>query len=461
MWREGIRLIIGWLRRTVTQPFEELTRWQRAARFAYDLGRYGAHQLQEDRAPQMAAALAFRTLFGLAPVLVMGMILVKSVRGSRAILQSLHELCVAAGLDKIHVVPTSQFEAKPDGSAITLAEWLENLAGQLANMNLSAIGWVGLAVIIYAAIGLMVTIENSFNIIYRAPGGRPWVRRVPMYWFILTVSPVLFGLASYVNNQFTDWVASVDTWQWLLFTAQVLWSFGLVWLFMFAVYSLVPNTHVSLRPAFVGAFVAAVLLMAGKHTLGAYLGSAFSINQLYGSLGLVPLFMFWVYLMWAGVLFGLQVSATLQMLDGRSLDEVDHRQTRTGMIDPAAVLTIMEVAAERFVEGRPATSPQLADITSLPEPTIVRIVQRLVQDGWLHRVEDRETAFSLAKPPEQIDANELMDLGFRMVDEGGSGRSSALVQRLRDAQQTAASGISLAALIDGLPASSTFTVAPD
>ncbi|MBC8353809.1 MAG: YihY family inner membrane protein [Planctomycetes bacterium] len=447
MMREGIRLIISWLRRAVTQPFEELNRWQRAARFGYDLGRYGAHQLQEDRAPQMAAALAFRTLFGLAPVLVVGMILVKSIKGSDAILRSLNELFVAAGLDKIHVVAASQVAAESDGSAITLAQWLENLAGQLANMNLSAIGWVGLAVIVYAAIGLMVTIENSFNIICRASSGRPWIRRVPLYWFLLTVSPALLGLASYVNNQFTDWIASVDTWHWLLFTARALWSFGLMWLFMFAVYTLVPNSTVSLRPAMVGALVAAVLLTVGKHTLGAYLGSAFAINQLYGSLGLVPLFMFWVYLMWVGVLFGLQVSATLQLLRGRSLDEVDHRHARTGMIDPASILAVTEVIAEHFVAGQPVTSGQVADVTSIPEPTIARIIERLVHGGWLHRVRDRETAVSLAKPPEQIMANELIAIGFRMVDEGGQESCSAFVQQLRDAQQTVADGISLAAIV--------------
>ena len=41
----------------------------------------------------------------------------------------------------------------------------ENLTRQLVNTDMAAVELVGLAVIIYAAIGLMVTIENSFNII--------------------------------------------------------------------------------------------------------------------------------------------------------------------------------------------------------------------------------------------------------------------------------------------------------
>ena len=447
MLREGIRLIIRWLRRAVTQPFEELNRCQRAARFAYDLSRYGARQLREDRAPQMASALAFRTLFGLAPVLVVATILIKAVKGPEGILRLLHEMLLAAGLDKIAAGPTFEGMAEPSGTSVTLAEWMENLTGQLVETNLSAIGWVGLAVIVYAAIGLMATIENSFNIIYRAPDGRPWTRRVPLYWFVLTISPVLVGLTSYMNNLFTDWIASVHAWHWLLFTCQTLWSFSLTWLFIFAVYTLVPNSMVKFQPALVGALVATVLLGIGKNTLGAYLGCAFSINQLYGSLGLVPLFMFWVYLMWLAVLFGLQVGATLQMLHGRSLDEIDRPQARTSMVDPASVLTVMEITVEHFVRGQPVTPRQIADITSIHEATIARIVEHLILEGWLHRVEHPGTTISLAKPPETMKANEFIEIGFRMVDESGQGRSSALTKQLRDAQQAVADGVTLATLV--------------
>ena len=69
------------LKRVITQPQEELTRWQMTVRFAYDLGRYGAAQLRRDRAPQMAAALSFRTLFGLLPVMVVGAVMLRAFRG--------------------------------------------------------------------------------------------------------------------------------------------------------------------------------------------------------------------------------------------------------------------------------------------------------------------------------------------------------------------------------------------
>ena len=55
---ERIEQVTDWVKRVITQPRSELTRWQKRVRFAYDLGRYGAKQLDEDNASQMAAALA-------------------------------------------------------------------------------------------------------------------------------------------------------------------------------------------------------------------------------------------------------------------------------------------------------------------------------------------------------------------------------------------------------------------
>ncbi len=76
MLRRNANAAFHWLKRVVSQPREELNRWQQAARFAYDLGRFGARQLRHDQAPQMAAALAFRALLGLVPVLVVGTVLI-------------------------------------------------------------------------------------------------------------------------------------------------------------------------------------------------------------------------------------------------------------------------------------------------------------------------------------------------------------------------------------------------
>lgn len=435
--------LVQWLKRVVTQPRSELDRWQRAARFAYDLGRFGTKQLHHDRAPQMAAALAFRALFALFPVLVVGTILVRAVIGIDEFLKVIDTLLVSANLHEVKVVLPGAANVHSE----TLGQWLDNLIGEAASINLVAVGWVGLAVVLYGAIGLMVTIENVFNIIYRAPDGRPWTRRVPLYWFLLTVSPVAIGLAAYVNGHFENWIDTVHAWQWALVTARILWSCFASWLVILAIYVLIPNARVELRPAMIGAFVAVVLLQFGLRTLGAYLQNAFAISQLYGSLGLIPLFMFWVYLMWLAVLFGLEVSATLQMLHGRRLQEMEQKRELSGFVDPTSIVWVAEIIAGRFYEGRPTTAQDISDQTQIPQPTVVRMFERLIEAGLVNRLDHSAGAVSLARPPEQVAARDLIEIGFSLVDEGDASGRSHLFERLRQAQKTLASEMTLASLV--------------
>jgi membrane protein len=300
MVRTRIQPVIDWLKRVVTEPRTELTRWQRAVRFMIDLSHAGVRQLRTDQAPQMAGALAFRTLFSLLPVLVVATVLVKAMMGPDQFQTTLTD---AAGWTAEQLgIQHFELEASDGTTELVQVElWLrDTIIVPAMKIEWRALGAIGVAVVIYAAIGLMVTIEKSFNAVLRAPEGRSWLWRITVYWTVLTVSPLaiamLIAIDRWFDGMIKDLAGAEGTagWQWLLGTSNVVWSFGAIWLFMTAVYKLVPNTTVRLRAALTGAFVAAILLEIGRRTMGAYIGRPLTVNLLYGSLGLIPLFMFWV-----------------------------------------------------------------------------------------------------------------------------------------------------------------------
>ncbi len=444
--RERIYSVLDWLKRVVHEPRSELTKWQKAVRFVNDLGRHGAKQLQQDRAPQMAAALSFRTLFGLLPVLVVGTITVKAVGQFDAFLGILERFFAGIGLDNFQV-QLANAEVGGDVEGQTLSAWLLELVGQVEHINLAAITWVGVVVLIYSAISLLVTIEGSFNIIYRAPEGRSWARRVPIYWTVITLAPGAIAMSMYVDRQFAMFLEGSDTGSWFLQSTPVLWSFVATWLVLFVVYKLLPNSTVGIKPALAGAFMAAVLLEIGKRTMGAYLENAISISQLYGSLGLIPLFMFWVYLMWLVVLFGLEVSAILQLLGGRRMEEYEPKHKPTGVVDPASVLAVMEVVARRFEEGRKTVTREITEETGIAETTVILMIEHLVEQGFLHRLDQEEPAVILARPPDQIPAQSLIEVGFLLADEAGMAQGCGMLHHLREAQRKRASGSTLASIL--------------
>jgi membrane protein len=453
MFRDHLKRVTDWMKRVVTQPQGELTRWQRAARFGYDLGRYGARQLREDRATEMAAALAFRTLFAVFPVVVVGMVIYQGLRGVEHFHELVTEIVDRAGFYDVEVVASEPspeaLPPDPPHEAVTLGDWVQRFVAQVADVRLETLGWIGLLVVIYAAVTMMVTIEDAFNTIYRAPEGRSWVRRIPVYWTILTMGPLAIGGIFFIDARMDAWMQQADAWEWTLSFIRMAWGLGVIWLALFAMFVLAPNTTIAWRPAMVGAFVAAIGLLLGKEFLAGYIATFLTVRQLFGALGFVPLFMFWVYVMWLVVLFGLEVSASLQMVGPRRhIEEMEERrQQRTGMLDPASILLVMEAVAQRFNEGKMTTTRRLAEMTDMPEAMVSHMIDRLCRAELVCRVESEEGAVTLARPPEQITADRLMEIGFGLTDETDAMRRSELLRKLREAQRDLTRDTTLATLV--------------
>jgi membrane protein len=447
MLRRLIHDVVEWTTRVVTHPREELTHWQATARFWYDLARVGGRQLREDRALQMAAALAFHTLFALMPLAIVSTALFKGMQGVDKLKSLVHQLVQTAGLDAVRIMPAAAGDAS-GAESISLGVWLEDMIGTFGTIDLETLGLLGFALMMYAAVAMMVTVEDCFNTIYRAPEGRPWLRRVPVYWTVLTVGPIGIALLFLVDTHVGRWIASVDASGGLFRVLGVVWSIGLITLMLLGTFVLLPNTHVSWRSAVGGAFVSAVLLHVGKVGLAAYVNNAFSFSQLYGPLGFVPVLMIWTYAMWICILFGVEVAAIVQRLGGRrdELEEMERLRLKSGMVDSASVLLLMEVVAEGFESGRAVSLGHVVEETGLPEAVAAEILDTLSQQGFLHRVASLEASFTLARPPEDITAGSLIECGQGMLHDRHGRRKSQAIEALRQAQRSLAADTTLAAL---------------
>jgi YihY family inner membrane protein len=433
---------LHWLRQSVTEPQRNLDEVQRRVRDAFEIGRFCLRHLSQDRAPQMAASLAFRTLFGILPVLVVVTIAARSLLGDR-FQDTSKQIIGALGLNEIKIIPP-EIAGAANSDPVGLGEWVDGIVATASNIDLSALGWVGVAIVIFSAIWVMVTIENSFNVIYRARSGRSWTKRLLVYWCVLTFGPVMLGVMPWLSGQLSTLIATLPHWLWLATTIKVVSSIFMFWIFMFAVYMWVPNARVQFKPALIGAFVTAILLEIGKRSLGAYMQNAFSVSSLYGSLGLIPVFMFWMYLTWMFVLVGLEVSAILQALRGRDLRAM-HDEDLGGLIDPAAILPVMSTISRAFEHGRALATEQVVVETGLRTAVVRTMLDRLERRGFLHHVE-RDDSFALARPPEQISAGELMDVAFELVDDTAYKVRTPMLERLREVQRGLAANTTLAGL---------------
>ena len=452
--------LTAYLRRLISKPIGELSRAQRTLRFAVDLSRHCARELQRNQATQMAAAMTYRTIFSLVPIAVLMLLVFRAFGGFEQVGADLQtQVYGYLGLSSIALPVGVEGEVDTELRA-RADEILGNLAAQASDVNVGSIGVVGLALLIWAALALLITVEQNFNRIYSCPTGRAWHLRVPIYWAVITLGPVLLFVSVYVAGALVGrvehmaggWLSAVAAW--LSRGTALLAS----WLLLFLMYVLMPNTRVRLRPALVGSLVGALLWEAGKWGFKLYATRAVSYSVLYGSLGLVPLFLLWMYLTWLIVLFGLEITYTLQALRAREFEKAAARRNQLQVYDGRWLVPVMTRIARAFVRGE-ATAPEtLATDLSLPQPAVVQIAGVLQSAGLIHTVSDHgasdgEGGYTLARRPEDITVSALLELGRSLgIDAAGKGDEPgwAMVDRLDAAQQREAGDQTLAGLlVDG------------
>ena len=100
--------------------------------------------------------------------------------------------------------------------------------------------------------------------------------------------------------------------------------------------------------------------------------------------------MFWVYTMWIFVLFGLEVSAIVQVLRGRSPAVLNRGEGTPGMIEPSIVLRVLQEAGRAFDDGTPVEVDQVANQLGLPVASTRVIIERLADRGVLVRLQETE-----------------------------------------------------------------------
>lgn len=454
-----LHAIMDAIKRLLSQPDEELDRWGKAGKNSILFALRAGQELVEDRAPQMAAALSYRTVFSLVPTLVLALVGLRVFYGGGLIEASMDELLDYLGLSEIAVSAPSDAGAEDgageqEGAAgngettATAADWIQDLVNRVQGLNFAAIGAVGALLLIYAALALLIEIERAFNIIYKAPRGRNPVGRVVNYWTILTLGPIGVIASFYVGERLAATVDEIGGAR-VFEGIGALVNFAISWLLLTLAYTIIPNTRVAKRPALTGAFVAAALWEIGKWGFTTYLDFSSGYARLYGSLALIPIFLLWIYITWLVILFGLEVSYAMQTLDVTKRRWRGSTRPDLAMVDAGACVAVLGVIARRFEGGEPTDVSDLSAELDIGDSVASRIARRLVETDLVRRVEgssEERSGFTLGRPPEKIGLDEVVRVGRSLSIGDAAGRSSGwrLLERLRDAEMREAEKMTLA-----------------
>ncbi len=237
----------------------------------------------EDKAPRLGAALAYYTVFSLAPLLVIVLAIASMLFDPQTVRSQINQ---QLGIG----------EQGEEAMAMLIAGAQKHEGGLLATI-LSAVA------ILFGATGVFVQLQDSLNTIWEVeskPGQGIWgfiKNRLLSFAMVLSigflllvllvVSAILHGAQEYFGNllPMPDWTAQL---------LDVVISFGGVTLLFALIFKYLPDVKIGWRDVWLGAAVTAILFTLGKYLLGMYLGRA-SVASAYGAAGTLVVIMLWAY----------------------------------------------------------------------------------------------------------------------------------------------------------------------
>lgn len=483
--------------------------------------------------PLMAAALAYRTIFGMVPVLIIILSFMGAFAQEKSIKIAVDSALKYTGLSEVfqiheseraddddqskpptdlHATPSVKLDEKgevlvgilPELSAPGAGkpvvprewvdEWIKSLSTGVKSISFTGVGLAALLLLVYAAVSMVVEVEYAFNRIYEAQAGKSWARRIMQYWTLMTLGVVFllgtFFVGNKIDAKMQAFITSNVQGQVATFLLLMLGNviqISITGIILLVVYFTVPNARVRMIPAAAGAFFAAVSWEILKYAFREYVRFAMqptsSYSRFYGSLALLPLFLFWIYCTWLIVLFGLQIARSIQLFSRlRSLGPnlfalaAARGPQEPAIIDSGVIVPIMIGVAKNFDIGKPSSASTLKNEVHLNEAVLAEVLRQLARVGLLLPVQmpspERRGAillpssvshenefFTLARSPTQIPVEQLLTLGYSLsdgVNALGPDAEKALppaLARLRIAQKEAAKGMTLADLVAPTPPS--------
>jgi membrane protein len=253
-------------------------------------------QWLDDKAPQLGAALAYYTVFSLAPLILVLL----------AILGLIFRHDPAGAWQKV----TEQLSYFLDRSAIDVIQSIAQKASQTNKSIWATI--IGVALALFGASGVFGQLQDSLNTIWGVkakPGAGIWgfVRNrflsfamVGGICFLLlvsmTIESLLEGFSHYVQTLLPGGIV-------IAVAVYLLFDFAIVVLVLAVIFKILPDAKIRWRDVWIGAVITALLFALGKWALGLYLGSG-SAASAYGAASSLITLLLWVYYSSQILLFG-------------------------------------------------------------------------------------------------------------------------------------------------------------
>lgn len=252
--------------------------------------RYLYHAFVYDGLSFRAAALAYTTLLGVVPLMIIGFTILSFFPAFQGVGVRIQELV-------LHNFTTT--------SAPVVVKYLDNFAQHITLLSIKNIIFL-----IFIALLMIFEINRAFNAIWRAERHFHFSLSFLVYFIVLMLSPLFLGGVMVLGTFFVKmpFIVHIIEKSYVQRPLFFLLPYVLIFL-LFTVFNWVlPSCRVKLVAAAVGGLVTTILFEFAKFLFTWYLRRFPTYQLIYGALASVPIFLAWLYVSWTVILLGAIIS---------------------------------------------------------------------------------------------------------------------------------------------------------
>ncbi|MDA3941663.1 MAG: YihY family inner membrane protein [Spirochaetia bacterium] len=324
-------------------------------------------EFKRDKCLIRASSLSYTSLLALIPLTALSFSLFTAFDAFKGIKDSVQRSLVNI------LIPTRQ-----DEILIFIDKFLDNS---------KTMGIIGLLLFAVTSVMLLSRISESFNSIWGSKNEKNFIGKFTSYFSVIVFGTLFIGTSFTLTTPLRNFLDSVPEIQFIIRWLVVLFPSIFIFFTFILMISAIPVGKVNLKSSFIGALAGTVMWDIARRAFTEGAGYVIGMSKLYGSIAVIPIFLFWLYLIWIIIFLSLEISYVHQHKTG--WDKGDSNQKQNLSLRIERCLAVFHLIADNFDTGKEYYSvSEISLALSLSEELIEDIVEIFIQAGFIYKTDE-------------------------------------------------------------------------
>jgi len=299
------------------------------------------------------------------------------------------------------------------------------IIGFVENVNVSVLGSIGLAMLVYTVMSQIHKVESALNYIWNVKSTRSFEKRFSNYLSVLLVGPVLIFSAigitgSLMSTSVAQKILAIKSLGNIIYYTGRLVPYILVSAAFTFIYIFLPNIKVRFTSALTGGLFSGVMWKVTGMLFTSFIVSSAQYSAIYSGFSIMVLSLIWLYWSWFILLVGAKVSY-YQQYPRLIYARKDPLSLSNRMKEKLAMLIMFLIGDNFHRNAQHWRLEPLSKRLGLPAVIVLDMLTMLEKKGLIILSLEEPPAYLPAKDLETISIGEILDVVRISGDEALAG----------------------------------------